>query len=85
MPESRVRRQTPFTPPPAKAAPPKPNPRWFVPVMVGLLLLGLAYLVVTYLSNFAYPIGSIGYWNLVIGFSVLMVGAGDPTGYRWPN
>jgi hypothetical protein len=82
MPESRVRRQTPFTPPPAKAAPPKPNPRWYVPLMVGLLLVGLAYLVVTYLSNFDYPIGAIGYWNLGIGFGILMLGFGMTTRWR---
>ncbi len=74
MPESRARRKTPFTAPPTSAGAPKPNPRWWVPVMVALLLLGLAYLVVSYLSSFAYPIGQLGYWNLVIGFGILMTG-----------
>lgn len=82
MPESRVRRKTPFTAPPPKAAPPKPNPRWFVPVMVGFFILGLVYLVVTYLSQFAWPIGAIGYWNLGVGFALLMAGFAMTTRWR---
>ena len=46
MPESRLRRKTAFTPPPPKAVPLKPNGRWFLPVMVGLLLIGLVWIVV---------------------------------------
>jgi hypothetical protein len=82
MPESRVRRKTPFTPPPAKAGPSAPNPRWWVPTMVGLLLLGLAYLVVSYLSQFAYPVGALGIWNLGVGFGLLMLGFGMTTRWR---
>ncbi|MFN8080816.1 MAG: cell division protein CrgA [Kineosporiaceae bacterium] len=82
MPESRVRRKAPFTPPPAKAAPPKPNARWFVPVMVGLLVLGLVYLVVSYLAEFRYPVPGIGYWNLGIGFGIVMAGFVMTTRWR---
>lgn len=82
MPESRVRRKRPFTPPPGPAGGPKPNPRWWAPVMVGLLVLGLVYLVVSYLSQFAYPIGQLGYWNLGIGFALLMTGFVMTTRWR---
>ncbi len=82
MPESRVRRKNSFTAPTGASGAQKPNPRWFVPVMVSLLLLGLVYLVVSYLSNFAYPIGSIGYWNLVVGFGLLMTGFMMTTRWR---
>jgi hypothetical protein len=81
MPESRVRRKAAFTPPPPKAAPPKPNPRWYAPVMVGLLLLGLAWIVVYYLTEMRYPVPDIKYWNLGIGFGIMMAGFGMAT--RW--
>jgi hypothetical protein len=82
MPESRVRRKSAFTPPPAKAGPPKPNARWFVPVMVSLLLIGLFWIVTFYISQQAYPIPKIGYWNLGIGFGVMMAGFGMTTRWR---
>ena len=59
MPESRSRKKATFTPPQAKSAGPKINPPWFVPVMVGLMVLGLAWIVVTYLSQSKYPIPGI--------------------------
>jgi len=81
MPESRVRRKSAFTPPPPKAAPPKPNGRFFVPVMLTLLVLGLTYTVVYYLSQTEYPIPGIGAWNLAIGFGIMLTGFGMTT--RW--
>jgi hypothetical protein len=81
MPESRVRRKSIFTPPPAKSAGPKPNPSWWVPVMVGLLILGLLYIVVFYLTQTSYPVPGIGNWNLVVGFGILLAGFGMTT--RW--
>jgi hypothetical protein len=82
MPESRVRRKSAYTPPAAKAAPPKPNPRWFVPVMVGLLLIGLVWVVVFYVSQQAYPIPKIHEWNLAIGFGIMLFGFGMTTRWR---
>jgi hypothetical protein len=74
MPESRVRRKSAFTPPKAKSGPPKPNPGWFVPVMIGLLLLGLAWIVVYYLTQTEYPIPGISHANLGIGFGIALAG-----------
>lgn len=82
MPESRVRRKSAFTPPPPKAAPPKPNARWFVPLMVGLLLLGLLWIVVYYLSQQLYPIPKINAWNLAIGFGIMLSGFAMTTRWR---
>ena len=82
MPESRVRKQTSFTPPPGKAAVRKPNPRWWVPVMLGLMVLGLLWVVVYYISQTAYPIPHIEHWNLLIGFGLLLVGFGMTTRWR---
>lgn len=60
----------------------KPNSRWFVPVMVGILLLGLAWLVVFYLSQGAWPVEAWGNWNLVAGFSILVAGLLMSTRWR---
>ncbi|HVN13511.1 MAG TPA: cell division protein CrgA [Kineosporiaceae bacterium] len=82
MPESRVRKKAPYTPPAGKSQARKPNPRWFAPVMVGLMVLGLIWVVVFYVSQTAYPIPGIGNWNLVIGFGFLLAGFGMTTRWR---
>ncbi len=51
------------------------NPTWWVPTMVTLMLVGLFWLVVTYLSQGRYPAPSLGVvWNLGIGFALVMLG-----------
>jgi hypothetical protein len=42
--------------------------------MVALMVLGLAYIVVFYLSQGKYPVEALGPWNVVIGFGVIMAG-----------
>lgn len=81
MPESRLRKKSLFTPPAPKSSGPKVNGRFFVPVMVGLLLLGLAWIVTFYITETLYPVPDIGYWNLGIGFAILLAGFGMTT--RW--
>lgn len=51
-----------------------PNPVWFKPVMIGLMLVGLVWVLVFYLSGSNWPIPGIGAWNLVIGFGIAFVG-----------
>ncbi len=82
MPESRIRRKAAYTPPTSTSKVSKPNGRFFVPVMVGLLILGLAWIVVYYVSQNRYPIPDISHWNLVIGFGILMLGFGMTTRWR---
>lgn len=82
MPESKSRKKAAYVAPPAKAKGKKPNPPWFVPVMVGLMVLGLAWIVVTYLSGQQYPIPGITAWNLAIGFALVMAGFGMTTRWR---
>jgi len=60
----------------------KPNGRWFVPTMVTILLLGLAWLVVFYISSGAYPVEAWGYWNLGVGFAILVAGLVMSTRWR---
>ncbi|ROS26212.1 cell division protein CrgA [Cellulomonas sp. PhB150] len=82
MPESRSRKKAAYIPPPTKSAGPKVNPPWFVPVMLGLMLVGLAWIVVTYLSQSQYPIPSLGSWNLAIGGVLIVAGFGMTTRWR---
>lgn len=50
------------------------NPTWWAPVMVALMVIGLLWLVVYYLSNFKYPIEALGGWNMGVGFVLIMAG-----------
>ncbi len=79
MPESKSRKkqvrkaaksQTPQEPKPQSG-----NPQWLVPTMLGLMLLGLVWIVVFYLSGTnRLPIPAIGAWNLAIGFAMILAG-----------
>ncbi|HCA74715.1 MAG TPA: septation inhibitor protein [Bifidobacterium sp.] len=51
----------------------KSNPRWFVPLFCTLMIIGLVWAVVYYLTS-DYPIPNIGAWNLAIAFAIIMVG-----------
>jgi hypothetical protein len=66
VPESRIRRKRAYTAPPAKSGGPKVNPPWFLPVMLGLFILGLAWIVVFYISRTEYPIPNWGAKNLIV-------------------
>lgn len=58
------------------------NPSWFVPVMVGLLIVGLIWIVAFYITQGSWPIGAWGYWNLAIGFVLLISGFMMTTRWR---
>ena len=51
----------------------KANPGWYVPLFCTLMIIGLIWAVVYYLTT-DYPIPGIGAWNLAIAFAILMVG-----------
>ena len=51
-----------------------PNPVWYKPIMFGLMLVGLVWVLVFYLSGMLFPIPDIGAWNLVVGFGIAFVG-----------
>jgi hypothetical protein len=50
------------------------NPQWFVPVMSGLMIVGVLWVATFYISAGLFPVGSIGYWNLGIGMALIMAG-----------
>jgi len=59
----------------AKNREPESSPRWWAPVMVGLMVLGLIIVVTAYVSSGNYPIGfENGNYNLFLGFGVMLVG-----------
>lgn len=73
MPKSRVRSKAVYTPPP-KSSKSKVSPRWLVPVMLGCLILGLAWIATFYVSGESLPISALGSWNLVMGFAFIISG-----------
>lgn len=81
MPESKNRKKATYTPPPT-ASGPKVSPRWLVPVMLGLMILGLVWIVVTYIMRSEYPVPGIGQWNLAIGFALILAGFTLTTRWR---
>jgi hypothetical protein len=47
----------------------------YVAVMLGLMLLGLAWLVANYLAGDSIPfMVALGSWNFLIGFALIVVG-----------
>ncbi len=59
-----------------------PNPVWFKPVMFGFMLLGLAWIIVYYLSQTMWPIQELGVGNLAVGFGLLLIGFFMTTRWR---
>jgi hypothetical protein len=83
VPKSKVRkkpdapmRTTSIAPPPKALA---PSPAWYPVVMAVVLLLGLAYLVVYYLTSSGtsphIPVmADLKAWNFAVGFGVMLLG-----------
>jgi hypothetical protein len=86
VPKSNVRKKKVYTPPAelrpqAAAAARKPSPTWLPVTSVVLIVLGILYLVVYYLTNQFYDMGDsflflaeLTYWNLLIGFAAMVSG-----------
>jgi hypothetical protein len=83
VPESKGRSKPKYTPPPQhKSKASMSNPPWFVPVMLGLMLVGLIWVVTFYITAGSFPIPGINYWNLIIGFSLMISGFMMTTRWR---
>ncbi|MFH8472241.1 cell division protein CrgA [Streptomyces sp. NPDC018000] len=84
MPKSRIRKKADFTPPPAKPATniKLTSRSWVAPVMLALFLIGLAWIVVFYVTDGSLPIMSLGNWNIVVGFGFIAGGFGVSTQWR---
>jgi hypothetical protein len=82
VPKSKVRKKSVYTPPEGvlqsrtgQARALQPSPRWYAWVMVGLMLLGLLWIVVYYVAAERIPLmASLGPWNFAIGFGAMVAG-----------
>lgn len=77
MPKSKGRDKPSFTPPPVAgdARQVAPNPTWWAPVMVVLMVVGLLWVATYYISGYhQWPIPALGRWNLGAGFALMMAG-----------
>ncbi|WP_336921500.1 cell division protein CrgA [Aquipuribacter sp. SD81] len=74
MPESTPPRKKPAAEPAARSKAPTRSPQWWAPLMVVLMVVGLVWIVVFYVTQQAYPIPGINLWNLGIGFAIAMAG-----------
>lgn len=59
-----------------------PNPVWFKPIMFGLMLLGLLWIIVFYVSGSVLPIAQLGQGNILVGFGILFIGFMMTTRWR---
>lgn len=82
MPKSKVRKKPDTAARSASSNTPRalaPSPSWYPIVMATVLLLGLAYMVVYYLTSSGtdphIPImASLHSWNFAVGFGVMLLG-----------
>ncbi|MGE9809234.1 MULTISPECIES: cell division protein CrgA [unclassified Janibacter] len=85
MPESKGRKKPQPTTPEQTTRPKAVkvgNPSWFVPVMLGLMIIGLLWVVVFYVTSQQYPVPSLGRWNLGVGFAFMLTGFMMTTRWR---
>jgi hypothetical protein len=77
VPKSRIRKKDDFTPPPAKQAASislNSGRRWVAPLMLAMFLIGLAWIVIFYVTTGDMPVESLGNWNIVVGFGFIAAG-----------
>jgi hypothetical protein len=82
VPKSKVRKKSAYTPPEgvlqSRSGQPRalePSPRWYAPLMVTLMVIGLLWIVVFYVAEDRIPFMlSLGAWNFAIGFGAMVAG-----------
>lgn len=77
MPKSTIRKKKVYTPPPearpaSEGTRTKPSPPWLPASAVALIVFGIGWLVVFYITTAEYPVQSWGYWNLAVGFGAMI-------------
>ena len=60
----------------------QPTPLWYKTVMIGLMILGLLWIIVYYLFQGALPIPGLNLWNLILGLVFMLVGLIMTTRWR---
>ncbi|GAA2111115.1 MULTISPECIES: cell division protein CrgA [Kocuria] len=61
---------------------PQPTPLWYKVIMIGLMIVGLLWIIVYYLFQGTLPIPGINVWNLIIGLVFMMTGLIMTTRWR---
>ncbi|MEU3402507.1 cell division protein CrgA [Streptomyces sp. NPDC006670] len=85
MPKSRIRKKDDYTPPPTKQQAQQirlGSRGWVAPVMLAFFLIGLAWIVVFYVTDTQLPIEALGNWNIVVGFGFIAAGFGVSTQWK---
>jgi len=83
VPKSRVRRKPVYTPPPARSAKRAVSPAWLAPTMIATLVIGLVWISLYYITQADMPVlRTLGGWNLVGGFVLIIVGVVLATKWR---
>jgi hypothetical protein len=83
VPESRVRKKKVYTPPPTRSKKRQVSPPWLAPTMIACFIIGLAWISLYYVTAASMPgLSSLGGWNLVCGFSLIVVGVVLATRWR---
>lgn len=86
MPESRRRTKTTRKPTQAATNMPdvqEPSPDWLPRVAVVFMLIGLLWMVTSYVAAGSIPfMESLGGWNMAVGMAFVMVGFGFLTQWR---
>lgn len=60
----------------------QPTPLWYKVVMIGLMIVGLLWIIVYYLFQGTLPIPGLNLWNLVLGLAFMLVGLIMTTRWR---
>jgi hypothetical protein len=74
VPESKPRKRAGAAAAPAAKSQPTPNPVWYKPVMFGLMIIGLLWIITFYISEATLPVAAWGSWNILAGFGIAIVG-----------
>ncbi len=83
MPKSRVRKKPVYTPPPSRSPRRAVSPVWLAPTMIVCLVVGLAWISLYYVTQADMPLlRSLGGWNLVGGFALIVAGVVLATRWR---
>ena len=83
-PTPRSATRTSSSPPPAKQsnAIRLTSRSWVAPLMLAFFLIGLAWIVVFYVTEGDLPVGFLGNWNIVVGFGFIAGGFGVSTQWK---
>ena len=56
------------------AKPAGPTPQWYKYLMFGLMVVGLLWIIVFYITQGLFPVPALGNWNILVGFAIAITG-----------